>query len=176
MGKPDGQPLKDATIKQSIGSLINGLSSKPSNGNASCHLDLNHVQTKLEVHDKKGSAKKGKLKKIETVSASALKTNRHVKFEPTLRRECLSHEPGSRPSPRCSNKKNKACKQEGSSSRSQQEAATNQGCGVASGSGHRSGLILMSCLNCYMHVMVYDSNPKCPKCHKGDGLLDMYRA
>ncbi|KAI3816204.1 hypothetical protein L1987_15895 [Smallanthus sonchifolius] len=115
MGKPNGQPLKDATVKQSIGSLINGLSSKPSNGNAVCHLDLNHVETKLEVHDKKGSAKKGKLKK----------------------------------------------------------EAANQGCVAESGSGHGSGLILMSCLNCYLHVMVCDANPKCPKCHKGDGLLDM---
>lgn len=41
--------------------------------------------------------------------------------------------------------------------------------------GHGSQLILMSCLSCFIHVMVSDANPKCPKCFKGDCLLDMYR-
>ena len=41
--------------------------------------------------------------------------------------------------------------------------------------GRGSQLILMSCLSCFIHVMVSDANPKCPKCFKGDCLLDMYR-
>ena len=65
-------------------------------------------------------------------------------------------------------------KQGGSSSASQQKS--NRGL-TPKGEPADFGpvLILMSCLNCYIHVMVSDANPKCPKCGKGDCLLDMFR-
>ncbi|KAK1419673.1 hypothetical protein QVD17_28927 [Tagetes erecta] len=181
MGKPNAHPTKDLTSKKSIGSLLSsGLSSNPSASNTNVarrRFDLNPVEEKLEVHDKKGSTRKAKSNKVEKVTTNAFKSNRQAKFEPFLKGQSSSHhEPGLRLSLRCySNEKNKACEQE-PLPMSQQGPNIGSTSGHASKSGYESELIVMSCLNCYLHVMVCDDDPKCPKCHKGECLLDMYRS
>ena len=37
-----------------------------------------------------------------------------------------------------------------------------------------SSLVLMGCANCYLYVMVSQSDPKCPKCHSSI-LIDRFR-
>ncbi|MFS7994209.1 hypothetical protein Hanom_Chr12g01103181 [Helianthus anomalus] len=165
MGKPVGHTLKDVTINQT-------------NGNIMRHLDLNKnlVEDKSpEVLDKKDSKKKGKLPiKIETVNT--LKSSGRAKSaRPRFRRNSTAQEPASRQSPPCSSKiKIENCKLEDSPLlQPKQEPA--QSSAPETKRVREPELIVMSCLNCYLHVMVCDDNPKCPKCRRGDGLLDMYR-
>lgn len=63
MGKSDESPLKDVTIKKSNESLSSGQSSKATNEDDMCKLDLNLPgNNNSPASDKKDIAKRGKFK------------------------------------------------------------------------------------------------------------------
>ncbi|KAI3734604.1 hypothetical protein L6452_14076 [Arctium lappa] len=156
MGKPDGHPRKDVTIIPSWGKF-SGLSSKPPNRNHELLSDLSSAMGKLEVHDGPDSAKQHKFNKIETDPTNGFRNNYHISFEPSSRRK------SSNPDELDWNLSLPDTNREsyhGFAPESEVDSAE---------------LILMSCLNCYLHVMVSGAHPNCPKCGKGDCLLDMFR-
>lgn len=106
---------------------------------------------------------------------TGLKNKGHISFEPSFKKKLPNHKLASSLSLSCSNIKKETFKQEDSSSSSQHEPNHAYASASKSGLDRGSALIVMSCLNCYLHVMVSDANPKCPKCWRGDCLLDMYR-
>ena len=64
MGKPDGHPLKDATIISSC-CKFSGLSSEPPDGNHELPSDLSSAIGKLEVHINHDFAKKHNFNKVD---------------------------------------------------------------------------------------------------------------
>ncbi|KAI3734606.1 hypothetical protein L6452_14078 [Arctium lappa] len=174
MGKPDGHPRKDVTIIPSCGKF-SGLSSKPPNGKPELHSDLSFAKGKVVVHDNHNSAKKRKFIKIETDSTNGFRNTCHINFETSSRRKSSNPDVLALSlSPPDTDRKSEPSKLGGSSSPFQQKS--DHGSTPDQAELNRGPvLILMSCLNCYLHVMVSDANPKCPNCGKGDCLLDMFR-
>ncbi|KAI3778395.1 hypothetical protein L2E82_07655 [Cichorium intybus] len=173
MEKPYSHPLFDASSIESYSKLSN-MNPKFLNGNHKLRSNLVFLHDEMEVQDHCNSSKKQKLNMIGMVPTNNLKTKNYTKFDQgSSKKTSNQYRFDLNVSPPGSNGDNASYQQEDLSSPSEQishhslTTKFEQGCG--------SQLILMSCLRCYLHVMVCDVNPECPKCFKGDCLLDMYR-
>nr|GEX26284.1 protein phosphatase 2C family protein [Tanacetum cinerariifolium] len=106
--------------------------------------------------------------KIEKVSLVGARSSGHIKLAQTLKKSSSRQDLTQHEFLPVSNIKNPAC---GPGDASSFQQKTNKE--VTPDSKFVSPT-LMSCLRCYMHVLVRETDPKCPKCGKGDCLLDMF--
>ncbi|KAL4575321.1 hypothetical protein LXL04_022163 [Taraxacum kok-saghyz] len=173
MGKTYGDQLKDAsTIGLSYEKLCD-MNPTPLNGNHKRPAKLNCVKDEMEVHDNCNTIKRHKLNKIEMVPTTMFKSNNYILSEENFNKKSPNDDKFDlNVSPPDSSEDNEPYNQRDLSSPSLQKS--HHRLTTKSELGLGSQLILMSCLACYLHVMVCDANPKCPKCFKGDCLVDMF--
>nr|GEW37184.1 RNA-directed DNA polymerase, eukaryota, reverse transcriptase zinc-binding domain protein [Tanacetum cinerariifolium] len=109
--------------------------------------ELNPSKGQLVINASIDQQRKRFRGKIEKVSLVGSRGNGNINLAPTLKNEY-----------------------QGDVSSSQQKRNTH-----STAESKFDSMILVSCLRCYLHVLVKETYPKCPKCGKRDCLLDIFR-
>nr|GEX85796.1 protein phosphatase 2C family protein [Tanacetum cinerariifolium] len=160
--KLEDHPLRDETIMTNSRIIVD-LNSKA----ISESQELNPVKGQLVVDasiDQQRQRLHGKIKKVSLVGS---RSNGYLNLVPTLKKrsshqDLTMHE----------NLPLMSIKSEyqGDVSSSQKKAKIK-----SVPESKFDSFILMSCRKCYLHVLVSETDPKCPKCGKRECLLDIYR-
>ncbi|GJR90631.1 hypothetical protein Tco_0214642 [Tanacetum coccineum] len=129
--------------------------------------ELNPAKGRLVIDASIDQQRKRLHEKIEKVSLVGSRSNGHINLAPTLKKSS-SHQDLTVHEflPLRSIKS----EYQGDVSSSQQKPNIN-----SIPESKFDSFILMSCRKCYLHVLVKETDPKCPKCSKRECLLDIYR-